>query len=386
MNKKELAALRKEFKEDSYKLHLNEIYSVYLKKDGCDAVFAEMNIFEAFDSEKKELYFENFKKLLSTSLDTKSFELEFMNEYDAEEENTRTILYNALNNEDKSNIHESFDKVIAYISQNYKYDTDVVVTFVLVDYLMSVNEGRDDYDEGQDDSISKFNFVICSVNKVEFPKKNIIFDYINQRLVPNSSTEVIINLHAPIEGFMFPSISNGYSDISRVLYYTQKAQELEGVFVQNVLECKTKLTAKNEKECFHNILATVVGEKIKPEFMQDVYEELAEKVEEDEEVETISKEDIKSILETKGIEVACEVDDAFEQICGEKKEFRAENILPKFNNKSIKISSGTLDISISPSDLASVKQIRGKDGKKYLKIEITEDMDLNGLILETEEE
>jgi hypothetical protein len=33
MNKKELAALRKEFKTDTYKLLINDLYSIYVKKD-----------------------------------------------------------------------------------------------------------------------------------------------------------------------------------------------------------------------------------------------------------------------------------------------------------------------------------------------------------------
>jgi hypothetical protein len=371
MRKREICALRKEFKDDTYKLNLKDIYSVYINKTTAGVVFTEKDIFATFGIEKKELYFENFKKVLNTAIDTKIFNLDFENGVT----NTKDLLYAAIKNKDEFENH--LNQVVETICSNYTYDTDIVITFLFVNYL---SVGKDE--DGEDD-VNQYDLLLCSINQVEFPKKNMIFDYKNHKLAPNSVTDVIINLHAPIEGFMYPNIDDGYSDFNRILYYTKNKSSVDGLFVTNVLGCKTKFTSQQEKQCFHSILAAAIGDKVKPELIQEVYLDLTEKVEEDEEHENISKQDIKNVLEYKGIDNS-KVDFAFDQVCRDKTEFRAENILPKFNNKSIKISSGTLDINISPTDLSSVKQIRDGDGKKYLKIEITEDMELNGLILETE--
>jgi hypothetical protein len=108
-------------------------------------------------------------------------------------------------------------------------------------------------------------------------------------------------------------------------------------------------------------------------------------VQEDEECETLSPEDIKSILQVKGIEGTKSIEMAYEEVCGAKCDFKVNNIIPDFNSKSVKISSDTAEITITPKDLSLVKQVRNKQGNKCILIEITDDMEINGLKLETED-
>jgi len=102
MNKKELADIRKEFKLDSGMLKIQEIYSVYLKKDNVQIdyepiIYSEFNYFDRMDMDKKELFLGNFKKVLTGALDTKIFELDFQNiEEEKEEEYAQKILTLAL--------------------------------------------------------------------------------------------------------------------------------------------------------------------------------------------------------------------------------------------------------------------------------------------------
>ena len=69
MNKKELADIRKEFKLDSRMLKIEEIYSIYLKKDNVQmqidnkaVIHSEFDYFDRMDMDKKELFLGNFKK------------------------------------------------------------------------------------------------------------------------------------------------------------------------------------------------------------------------------------------------------------------------------------------------------------------------------------
>lgn len=380
MNKKDIAAIRKEFKSESYKLNLKEMYSVYVKKDGGEILHSELSYFENFDSDKKDLYFTNFKKVLSSALDTKVFELGFTETGD---NSTNSILYTALNMEDKSLAVEELNKIVNKLSEDYKYETDVVLTFVFGEYFKGNSNRNINADESEDDVTNIFKFVLATINKVEFPKKNIIFDYESRRITANSSMEVVINLTSPLDGFLFPVLTEGYTDINKILYYTGKPKELSSSFVENFLNCNVKLTAQDEKECFHNILASVLGEKVKTEMIQDIYTALSENAEED--AETVGAEDIKSVLKARGIDEGNTVDAAFEEFCGSKCDFRINNIIPDLNTKSIKISSELAEITITPRDLSMVKQVRDKSGKKCLLIEINDDMEINGLKLETED-
>jgi hypothetical protein len=159
--------------------------------------------------------------------------------------------------------------------------------------------------------------------------------------------------------------------------------------VENVFGCNLKPNAVEEKESFNAILHTVVGGRIKPETMQEIYEKINEKLEfadeEDEEEPTVNMKEITRVFESSGIEKTEMVEAAFEEICGGDYEFKVKNIIPAFESKSIKIENENTNVTITPRDLSSVRQVIDKKGKKYLLIELTEDVEINGFKLENEE-
>ena len=390
MNKKELADIRKEFKLDSSMMKIQEIYSVYLKKDNVQidyepVIHSEFDYFDRMDMDKKELFLGNFKKVLTGAIDTKIFELDVQNI--EEENNTQEILGGALKSSDKNEIQSYINKLIEKIAANYKYETDVVVTFIKAEYWLGSSHKNMDANESIDDAVQAFNFILASVNKIDIPKRTLKFDYTDKEFKANSALDSVINLNSPLEGFMFPSLTNGYSDISKILYYASKPKELNTAFIENVLNCAFKFTAEDEKNCFSDILKSIIGDKIKPELMQDIYANIHEFAEQAEEGETpiLGSRDIKNILNNCGAEIICDIETAFEETCGSKYDFKITNIVPQFNSKSIKVTSDIANITLTPKDLNSVKQVKNKDGRRCLLIEIDEDIVIEGFRLETEE-
>ncbi|WP_308011340.1 DUF4317 family protein [Clostridium tagluense] len=390
MNKKEIADIRKEFKLDSSMMKIQEIYSVYLKKDNVQidyepVIHSEFDFFDRMDMDKKELFLGNFKKVLTGAIDTKIFELDFQNI--EEENNTQKILGTALKASDKDEIQNTLNELIKKITANYKYETDVVVTFIKAEYWLGSNHRNMEADESIDDAVQAFNFILASVNKIEIPKRTLKFDYTDKEFKANSALDSVINLNSPLEGFMFPTLNNGYSDINKILYYASKPKELNGDFIEKVLNCDFKFTAEDEKNCFGDILKSIIGEKIKPELMQDIYVNIHELAEQAEggESPSIGIEDIKNILSNCGAQIISDIDTAFIETCGIKYDFKINNIVPEFNSKSIKITSEIANITLTPKDLNSVKQVKNSDGRRCLLIEIDEDVVIEGFILETEE-
>ncbi len=390
MNKKELADIRKEFKLDSGMMKIQEIYSVYLKKDNVQIDFepvihSEFDFFDRMDMDKKELFLGNFKKVLTGALDTKIFELDFQNT--EEENNTQFFLNSALKTSVKSEIQSSLNELIKKITSNYKYETDVVVTFIKAEYWIGSSHRNMDVEESIDDAMQGFNFILSTVNKIDTPKRTLKYDYADKEFKANSALDSVINLNAPLEGFMFPSLSNGYSDINKILYYASKPKELNVAFIDNVLNCDFKFTAEDEKNCFSDILKSIIGDKIKPELMQDIYVNIHELAEQayDGEIPTLGIADIKNILNNCGAQIISDIDTAFIETCGIKYDFKINNIVPEFNSKSIKITSEIANITLTPKDLNSVKQVKNKDGRRCLLIEIDEDVLIEGFVLETEE-
>jgi hypothetical protein len=387
MNKKELASLRKEFKLNSGVLKIEEIYSVYLKKDSLQIdkpiIHSAFDYFERMDMEKKELYLGNFKKVLTGAIDTKIFELDF-EDVDGEQ-GTYNILNSALVALDKENIQKNIDNLIKKIIENYKYETDVVVTFIKAEFWMG--NKNIEHIEDIDDSVNAFKFILATVNKIDIPKKTLMFDYVDKEFKANSVLDSVINLNAPLDGFMFPVLTNGYTDINKVLYYASKPKELNSAFVEKVLNCSIKLTAEDERNCFADILKSAIGDKIRPELMQEIYaniHELSEQIEESE-IPTLGIADIKNILVSTGVEITGNIENAFEETCGIKYQFKINNIMPDFNQKSIKIVSEFANINITPKELNLIRQIKDKQGRKCLLIEINDDISVEGFELETEE-
>ncbi|MBU3091991.1 DUF4317 domain-containing protein [Clostridium sp. CF011] len=390
MNKKELANIRKGFKLDSGMMKIQEIYSVYLKKDNVridyePVIHSEFDYFDRMDMDKKELFLGNFKKVLTGAIDTKIFELNVQNI--KEENNTQEILGGALKSSDKNEIQSYINKLIEKIAANYKYETDVVVTFIKAEYWLGSSHKNMDANESIDDAVQAFNFILASVNKIDIPKRTLKFDYTDKEFKANSALDSVINLNAPLEGFMFPSLTNGYSDINKILYYASKPKELNTDFIENVLNCAFKFTAEDEKNCFSDILKSIIGDKIKPELMQDIYANIHEFAEQADEGETptLCAKDIKNILNNSGAEIICDIETAFEETCGSEYDFKINNIVPEFNAKSIKITSEIANITLTPKELNSIKQVKNKDGRRCLLIEIDEDIVIEGFKLETEE-
>ncbi|KAA8674362.1 DUF4317 domain-containing protein [Clostridium sp. HV4-5-A1G] len=387
MNKKDLANIRKEFKLGSYMLPIKEVYSVYLKKDNGEIITRELEHFEMMEIEKRELYLNNFKKVLTGSLDSKIFELDFK-ETEGKEghevgESTQQILYGALNS--GKSAAEFGDKIVDKISKNYTYDTDVVINFIKAEYYNSrKNKNGDESDV--EDYVQAVEFILCSVNKVEIPKKVLKFDYTEMKFKPNSALDMIVNLNSPLDGFMFPSFTCEYVDVNKIIYYSSKTKQVNGTFVEKVLECTVKPTAVEEKESFKSILGTVTGGRIKPDIMKDVYERINEKLDggDREEEAVLDVNEVTRVLKESGLKHIQSVKSAFQEVCGGDHEFKARNVIPDFKSKSVKIENENTSIIIRPQDLGSVKQVIDKRGKKCLLIELKEDMVIDGLNLETE--
>ena len=387
MNKSDLAGIRKELKLENTVLKVGEIYSVYLKKDNQAIIYSELEYFDRMDSEKQELYLKNFKKILSGALDTKLFELDFVNSND--QDNAQKVLISALEAKE-NNFKVETDKIVESVAQNYKYDTDVVITFARAQYFKGANKRKSkEADESNDDSVFAFEFMMCSVNKIDHPKKSLQFDFIEKEFKANSVLDSIINLTAPLDGFMFPCFNNNCADVNKILYYTDKPKNINMDFVQKILNCEFKKTAEQEKEEFSSILKGVIGGKITPETMQTIYENLARKLEDEDEDESeaiaVTIDDIKDVLVDSGIDDTTGFEEAYTQVVGDTDyEFKVQNIIPDMSSKSMKISTEGISLSFRPKELKNIRKVVDSKGCVCLMIELLEDVDIDGFKLEVE--
>ncbi|HBP64763.1 MAG TPA: hypothetical protein DD730_10895 [Desulfosporosinus sp.] len=382
MNKEDIASIRKELKINNSKIRIQEICSYYIKQDSKDILCSEELYFDMMDEERKELTLKNFKKVLSGKIDSKIFELEFKDNKLGENKTQEHMLH-TLHTE---NFSEATLTIVNKILEETceTYEKDFMISFVRGEAYTSAGNNNELDDEAEAYTLKFFIGSICSII---IPKKSLKFDFEEKEFKTSIPMNVIINTEAPFEGFMYPSFSENAAVTDKVVYYTNKENRPNVLFVENILDCTFKSTAKADKERFLEVIRDVVGAEIEPEVVSNIYEELGRRLDvetESGEVSLIGLKDMESILENSGIKTADKLRTSFMGIMGgESYEFKASSITPSQTTKSIKIDNNTASISIGPQDLKNVKQVT-KDGIRYLMIRIDDTAMLEGFDLVTE--
>ncbi len=387
MNKKDLSTFRRQFKTDSCSLKIKQLYTAYIKKENKTLLYAELASFERKSEAEQEIYLVGFKKLLTGGLNTKIFELPFD---DSVPHNEGQALCRRLLSARGEDFAECCNAYIERLSNNYTYDSDIVVSFAGGKYSKPAGrksrKGEEASLDGIDDTSFGYEFVLISVSRADDCKRGIYYSAATDRFELSSSLNKEVNLPAPIDGFIYPAIGDFGPDANKLLYYTAKANVRNEALLANVLNCRLDLTAREERERFDTLLRLVSGGKIKPEVLKNISSAVSEKLEadqEDGETVTLDAAELRDIFEESGIQDLSGFEDAFHQAAEEGYLFRAESLVGG-STRSVRISTGVSDINVELENLVCVRQVINARGRKCLEIELGGDAEINGIPLETE--
>ncbi|WP_442600059.1 DUF4317 domain-containing protein [Neobacillus sp. D3-1R] len=383
MNKKDIANIRKQFKLNNNLLVIRELFTVYVQKESGEIYHHFCQPFQMLEKETQELFLANFKKVLTGDVDSKLFELKFQH---GVEDSTQTLLFQGTQG-GTLDWQESMLQIVEKMFAHAKYEFDTVVTFIRGEYRKPTRKRDMESEDGGDDEVYSSHFTLCSLNKTDQPKKALVFDYIEKEFKPNNASDPILNLAAPMSGFMFPAFNDNAADVNRILYYAGKVNQPDVSYIESVLNCEDIITAAEDKDIFEVILNKVVGDQVDTRVIANVYEEIDKIVQESAEAEEseppkLDYKDVSRILEVSGVENVDEdkVEHAFKDVISdEKHEFKAKSLVPK----SIKVKTDVANLSINPKELKNVKYIM-YNGKRCLLIELNEDILIEGFKLETE--
>ncbi|MBY0099614.1 DUF4317 domain-containing protein [Mesobacillus maritimus] len=384
MNKNDIGNIRKEFKLNNPKMNIREIFNVYVQKETGEIYHHMSQPFQLLDQEAQELFLANFKKVLTGNLDSKLFELKFIRDV---EDSTQTILYEGLHSDTTEDWKEYMLDIVAKMFAHSVYEFDTVVTFIRGEYRKHTKKRDLESEAGGDDEVYSNEFILCSLNKTDQPKKALLFDYIEKAFKPNNVFDPIINLAAPMSGFLFPAFNDNAADVNHILYCAGKNNQPNEQFIEQVLNCEEVITAEEDKDIFELVLRNVIGDEVDSRTISNVYEEIDKIVLENEESEEseapkLDYRDIERILDVSGVENvdSAKVEHALKEIIAdETHEFKASSLVPK----KIKISTKIADVTINPKELRNLKYINFQ-GKRCLLLEVEEDVVLEGFRLETE--
>jgi len=382
MNKKDIANIRKQFKLDNHLMNIREIFNVYVQKESAEIYHQVCQPFPLLDHEAQELFLANFKKVLTGHLDAKLFELKFRRDVDY---STQGILFEGLR-ADSEDWQDNMLDIVGKIFAHAVYEFDTVVTFIRGEYRKPTKKRNQESEEGGDDEVYSNEFILCSLNKTDLPKKALLFDYIEKEFKSYHVVDPIINLDSPMSGFLFPTFNDNAADVNHILYCAGKVNQPDFTFIEKVLDCEDIMTAQDDKDCFDFILKEVIGDEVDSAVISNVYEEIDRVVQENQEKEdseppTLDHRDIERILTVSGVEnvETAKVEHAFKSVVAdEKHEFKASSLIPK----NIKISTKVANVTINPKDLKNLKYIM-YEGKRCLLLEVDEEVVVEGFRLES---
>lgn len=355
MNKQDLLYLKKGFKLESPLITIDNIATVYMKKETGDVIASQLPVYQILNQDVQELYLKNVKKLMSGKILTNVFDLSFKDEAEDIQENL-THIFRGEDFDDNCNI------LISRIASSYNFDTDVVINIT----RFTLNEEENTY-----------NFMACTINKIKGQKREFVCDLNRQEFETSYEQNPMINITSPCDGFIYPSIEEKTPNVSNILYYSSKKNYMNEEFIDSVMGAIPVLTSGEERALFEEILREVFGDSIPKNTLNNIFERLNTFKESS---LLISSRSLKTILKDISPEKADTYDEVFEEKINGTYDFTVDNLIPDFKSKSLCVLNKDLDLNIAPETLPDIEFVE-ENGMRYIRLPIKETLILNGFNL-----
>lgn len=368
------------------KPELNEIKKQFTPKNcsvsricGC-YVDGEKNIKTTFaesflnlPEEETFKYFEILRKSLSGTVGKNALNLEFPL-IQEQEGGTQEFLLRLRNSKlkDEELLSQFYDMVINF----YDYVGNYLI-LVITDTYDVPNKTTDGIINDESDTV--YDYIMCCVCPVVLSKPGLSYDSMANEF-HNRVRDWVVEL--PEAAFLFPAFNDRASDIHNCMYYVKDSEELHEQFVLGVLGCSTTLTAKTQKAAFQALIEETLGDENHFEIVQNIHENLNEMEVEHKEKEiaeplVLNKKEVKTLFEKSGVddEKLQVFDKLYDAAAGEDTALYVGNL---HNARAYEVKTPDVVVKVNPerADLVSTREI---DGRKCLVIEITDQVEVNGI-------
>lgn len=338
---------------------------------------AEMKqAFLSLPEEEMYKYFEIFRKNMSGTIGKNLLTLDFP--LKAEEEGgTQEFLLRLRDSKlkDEALLDEFYDKII----EAYEYVGNFLILIIhdVYDIPGKTSDGLT-MDDASDEIYEYISVAICPVN---LSKPGLSYDA-EENSFHNRIRDWVVN--PPEHGFLFPAFHDRSADLHSLLYYSKNSEELKESFVETIFDCPLPLSAGGQKETFQTIIEETLQESCSIEAVINIHEKLNEIVFEHKENPApilLDKEEVKAVLANSGVadEKLETFDRHYSAAAGEETELLINNIMP---TKTFEVKTPDVVVKVNPerTDLVETKTI---DGRKYLMIELGNNVQVNGITIHT---
>lgn len=373
MNKKEVLEIKKQFSPAN--CAITRICGCYVDHEK-NKKFLSKNAFLSLPEEEAFKYFDIFKHTLGGTVGKNLLNLDFPLDQE-QPDGTQYFLLKLRDSklQDDELLDTFYDKVI----ENYEYAENYYI--ILIHAVYDVPGKSLDGMEMFDASDSVYEHIMMSICPVKLSKAGLSYNPDTNNIEDRSRDWLV---EGPMNGLLFPAFHDRNSDIHSALFFTKKAEEIHPEFIDGMLGCGQPMTAEGQKESFHAIVLDSMGDDCDYEVMKNIHESLNEMLEEhkeDPEPLTLSKPDVKRLLEHSGAkEEHVEIfEKEYENMIGDQTSLLASNIA---NTKKFHIETPEISIKIN-SDRADLIETCMIDNRKCIVIPVDDFIEVNGVTVKT---
>lgn len=371
MNRKEFAEIRRRFNPD--KNNITRIRGCYVnEKREIISAFSQSLVLMPQDEAEK--YLAIFKRTLSGVPGRNLIDIGFSTSQVTDSEQHKLLM--SLRNSslmDEDAVQTFFRNVIDTLDIEGNY------LILLMHDTYDIPVRAKDGSELEDSSLSTFSYIMCSVCPVRMTKSELSY-YASENEFHSRKTDWIVN--APEVGFMFPAFDDRSANIYNAVCCTRDITGKHNEFIEAVFHDEVPMSAAAQKEIFQSILTDTLAGECSYENVQTIHEQLSEIIEEhktnkDDEPLVISKNEVKSILESCGISEShiSVFDEKYDKQFGAGSELNPQNII---DTKQFELRTPDVVIRVNP-ERGDIVETRIIDGIKYILIRADEGIEVNGI-------
>lgn len=369
MNKKEVLEIRKQFSPQN--CAITRICGCYVDGDK-EKKLEFKEAFLSLPEEEEYKYFDLFKRTLSGTVGKNLLNMSFPLE-EEQKGGAQEFLMQLKDSRltDDMLVSEFYDKVI----ENYDFGKHYLILLIHAAYDVpgKASDGMEMYDA----SDTVYDYILCSICPVSLSKAGLCYNA-EHNSIEDRIRDWIVN--DPVNGFLFPAFNDRASDVHGLLYYSKKPEELQEVFLTQVLGCSQVLSAGTQKESFQAMIADTLGEDCAYSVIRNIHENLNTLIEENKEEPEpleLGKPEVRRLFSLSGVpeENLENFDREFDETVGAKASLLASNIA---STKKFNIKTPDIVINVNP-DRTDLVDVRIVDGRKCLVIPVDDQVEVNGI-------
>ena len=369
MDKKGIQEIKKCFKKEDCRI--DRIRSCFVSEEG-EVLSQFSDSFFSLEDEEMHKYCALFKQSLSGKFGRELYTLEFP----LSEEETggkQDSLYRLNESELKeAGLCENFFQKI-----RESYPVPGKKLLILAHGVYDVPQKGTDGITMEDASDTVYSFTLFLLCPVSLLKEGLCFDKETDSFIARSEDFVV---QKPEISFLYPAFHERSSDIHALLYRAKKREEGLDTLTEELFGIPLPYGEKEQKGQFSALVQEVLKENCNFENVRTLHEELQELKEqgkEEEKEQTLSKSQLKQLLENAGAteEGLANFSALYDESLGEHdSSFYTENLV----NNSLHLKSENLQLKIK-NEVSAILESKIIDGKEYLLIPVSDNLEVNGI-------